>query len=1160
MPFTPAQDRAIQTKDCSMVVSAGAGSGKTTVMTERILRSVLNGSDINRYLIVTFTKAAAADVREKLYRGLMKAQAQAPSDRHIARQLMSLPAADISTVHAFCYSRIKASFSLLGITPDVRAADETESNILLEESMEKALNAGYESEKAEFLLLADAFSGRRNDKRLAETMLTMYKNLRVYPHFWDFAQALIEKLEKDCEKTRYEDTDVWATISAEAKQGVLTARESLAELCRYAEDEGEKVFLPGLYGLLDQLDTLISLFPAGYTALREAINGIKNPRVPSKGFESAEAKEYISEYKNRVFEQIKEIKTRFFLFSAETNSADMRRSLEIIKAAVSFLKEFESVYSAAKKKAGVIDFPDQEHLMLSLLEKDGEPTPLCEEMRKSFDEIYVDEYQDTNPLQDRIFTLLSRDNRFMVGDVKQSIYRFRSAHPDIFTAYCNTFGKENHPRTEKVVLRENFRCDKNIIDFCNRVFLGIPELCRQMNYEEESLVYAKDKDTGDTPVCFAVITGGADFTAEEKQKAEAVYVANEINALVSGATKNDGTPVRYGDIALLFTALKSNVSVYTKVFEECNIPCRAEKSESFLDRQEILLAVAALKTVDNPTSDIPLASAMRSPLFGFTSDEMLKIRRCVKTDCLYDCVQAAAKAWKDSREKQKRYRAFPSVRGATPVPRRILKAEGGYISRPVSDKCKKLLSRIHTWRIAAEGVPAHRFIWQFYNESGIISAVLAEDNGEKRYRNLMLLYEYARNYESVSYKGLSAFLQYLDSTEGLEEAKNPDDGGNTVKLMTIHRSKGLEFPVVFLCDTDRRFRLRDGGDTVIRKDGIGVRFSQYDGMLTRNNCVTDSLLIKEMRDQISEEARKLYVALTRARERLYITAKAENIRDLGGDMRTAQCHADWIAESVGTDSRSGYIFTQTDAETVQPQAGTQNADIFCPPETDIEKIIDFTYSLPGSNIPAKISVSEIRPGLLEEEEYTRTVKTGSVLRKPAFMGAHAVTAADKGTANHLFMQFASFENAVENGAEAEAKRLAEKGFITYEQLELMNFKALDGFFVSDLYRRMCESSELHREKRFSVLQSDICVGGTGEENILVQGVIDCFFKNPDGTYTVVDYKTDRTTDKDLLVSRHKAQISFYCSAVQRMTGGNVSKAVIYSFSMGKEIEVNITKI
>ncbi|MBR6776262.1 MAG: UvrD-helicase domain-containing protein [Clostridia bacterium] len=1151
--FTPSQQAAIETKNVSIVVSAGAGSGKTTVMTERILRSILDGRDINRYLIVTFTKAAASDVREKLYKGLMKAQAQNPADRHIARQLMSLPGADISTVHAFCFSRIKRSFSLLGITPDIRAADETEANLLLAESMEKALNQGYEKEEEGFMLLADAFSGRKSDKRFADAMLGMYKALRVYPHPWEFLDTLIASLEKDCQKPRYEDTDVCAVIMNEARECLLTARKESELLSRYAEDAGESVYLPALYGFTEDLDDTLSLFPAGYGAVKESINALKNPRFPLKGFNSPEEKEYIAQYKNKIFDEIKAIRGRYFLFSSETHIEDMKTSLRLIKAAKEFLKEFEDIYDSAKRKNGVIDFSDQEHLMLSLLEKDGNPTQLCLDMREGFDEIYVDEYQDTNPLQDRIFTLLSGDNRFMVGDVKQSIYRFRSAHPDIFRGYCNTYGKEGS-KSKKVILRENFRCDESIISFCNQVFLGIPQLCKQMNYGEESLIFAKNENTGDTPVTFTAVTGGKEMTAEEKQTAEAKYIAKEIISLI-GKPKNDGTPICYGDIALLFTALKSNISVFTEVFEKAGIPCRAEKSENLLDRQEILLAVSALKAVDNPTADIPLAAVMRSPLFGFTADEMLKIRRSVKSDCLYDCVLGAAKAWREDREKGKSYRPFPSVLGATPIPRRIVKAERGYISRDISGKCKGLLTKIHLWRISAEGTPAHRFIWQLYNESGIIPAVLAEESGEKRYRNLMLLYDYARRYEESSYKGLSAFLKYLEETETLEEAKAPDDGGNTVKLMTIHRSKGLEFPVVFIADTDREFRLRDSGDFVLRKDGIGVKFSQHNGMLTKNNCVTDSLLIKETRDQTAEEARKLYVALTRARERLYITAKCEEFSDLDGDMRTGRCHADWICRATERQDTQYCRFLSVAAEDMTVTRAKGEREGYLPPADDISARISFVYPEKGWDIPAKISVSEIRPGLLEEEEYTRTVKVSSVLRKPKSLCGQIFNAADKGTANHLFMQFASFENALKKGTEAEANRLAEKGFITPEQLALMDFKALNGFFRSDLYRRMSLSPRLYREKRFSVEESDTVVGGTGKEKILVQGVIDCFFQNPDGTYTVVDYKTDRTRDRKELVSRHKAQISFYCAAVERMTGKRVSKAVIYSFSIGDEVEV-----
>ena len=1150
--FTPSQKRAINTKGVNMVVSAGAGSGKTTVMTHRILESVLGGGDINNFLVVTFTKAAAADVREKLYRGLLKAQSENPADRHIAAQLMSLPAADISTVHSFCFSRIKQAFSVLGITPDVRAADETETDILLFESMEKALAEGYDSENPSFLLLADSFSGRKSDKPFAETMLSLYKAIRVYPHPESFSEKLISALEADCGNSSYESTRVCAVIMNEAKECISALRDRAFALAQNAERIEEPAAVPALYGFCDDIDRILALFPLGYTQVRDSINTIKNPRFPIKGFNFAENKEKLAAEKNLIFDEIKALRKRFFLFSEKVNLDDMRENLKIIKAAKEFLLRFDKIYSEAKKKAGVIDFSDQEHLFLSLLEKDGEPTSYCKELQAGFDEIYIDEYQDTNPLQDRIFSLLSKNNRFMVGDVKQSIYRFRSAHPEIFTSYCECYGGDG--KSAKVILRENFRCDKNIIDFCNRVFSAIPEINKKMNYTEESLVFAKNENTGNSPVNFTVITDGNDMSAEEKLMAEARYIASEIQSLI-GKPKNDGTPIGYGDIAILFSALKSNVSVYTKAFDEAGIPFRAEKSENFLQRREILLALSALKAVDNPTADIPLASVLRSPVFGFTADELLKIRRSVKSDCLYDCLLGAAQAHKETRDKQKTYRAFPPVLKATPIPKPIIKAEKGFIGSELSKKCKTAVKRLHIWRLNSEGVPAHRFLWQFYNESGIISAALNDESGEKRYRNLMLLYEYARRYEENSYKGLSAFIKYLDETAELEEAKTPDDGENTVKLMTIHRSKGLEFPVVFLADTDRKSRLRDSAGFVLRKDGIGVKFARYDGMVTRANCVTDSLLIKEIADQTAEEARKLYVALTRARERLYVTAKAPEAEDLGGDMRTGRCFADWIYTALEGEERPFYKYGAVRAEDISLPEKAEKIQNYLPPSEDLLKNLSFVYPNKGCDIPAKISVSEIRRGLLEEEEYTRTVRKSSVLRRPAFLGDKSVTAADKGTANHLFMQFANFENAVSDGARKEARRLCEKGFITPEQEEMMDFYALDKFFVSPLYKRMCDSPAVYREKRFSVEEKDNVVGGDGSESILVQGVIDCFFQNPDGSYTVVDYKTDRTKNVSELIDRHKAQISFYCAAVKRMTGKEVTKAVIYSFSIGDEIEI-----
>ncbi len=1151
--FTASQTEAIQNRRGSMVVSAGAGSGKTTVMTRRILESVLEGNDINRFLIVTYTKAAAADVREKLYKALMQAQTEHPENRHIARQLLSLPAADISTVHAFCFSRIKQSFSLLGLSPKVRAADETETKAIMEKAMDRALSAGYESEIAGFEILTDTLCGRKDDRRLASAMLHLYRELRVYPYMWDFADSLAAEAQAEGEKHAYEQTEVCKTVTEDAYRIILSLREQSEYLCREVEEMGETACLPALYGFTEELDTLISLFPAGYTGLREYLSTVKNPSLPRKGIINEENKAYIAEQKNKLHDVIKNLRKTCFALSAEHNLRDIRRNGVVLRAAVDFLKEFDKIYTALKKEEGVIDFADQEHLMLSLLEQNGEPTRMCLDLREYFTQVYIDEYQYTNPLQDRIFTLLSHDNRFMVGDVKQSIYRFRSAHPDIFKNYCSVYGKAEN--TTKVVLRENFRCDKNIIDFCNRTFSASESIKEELNYGEESLIFAKNENTGEHPVNLTLLLCDKEQTAEQKQESEASYIATQIKQLVT-QTKNDGSPITYGDIAVLFSALVSNAPIYMRVFEQAGIPVRTEKSENLLTKPEILLAISLLKAVDNPTADIPLASVMRSPLLGFNADEMYKIRRCAKTDCLYDCLLAASAAHKEGRLKNRHFRVYPAPSGATPIPRVLPKIFTELITPGLSRKCKDAVTRLHMWRVAAEGVPAHRFIWQLYSESGLTNAVLTEKSGEKQHRNLMLLYEYARRYEESSFKGLNAFIKHLDETEQLSEAKPADDGGNTVKLMTVHSSKGLEFPAVFLADTDRKFNLRAEGDCIVRKDGIGIKFSEYGGLLTKGNCVLDSLRIKETAEQKAEEARKLYVALTRARERLYITAKYTDENPAAGDLHTGESHSAWLLNAVWEDT----AFCRVNRVSTEGLSGEQAAPAgreAAPPKTDFAAPLRFAYTHGGTATPAKISVSQIRIGLLEEEEYVHTVSRTSVLARPEFLHKKMPTPADRGTANHLFMQFADFSAAELRGSRYEADRLAEKGYITLEQRDIMNFSALDKFFASDLYKRMVKAKRIYREKRFSLEASDIYVGGEGKEQILVQGVIDCFFENPDGSYTVVDYKTDSTTDKAELIARHKAQLGFYKIAVEKMTVGSVSQALIYSFSMGKEITVEV---
>ncbi|MGM9657571.1 MAG: UvrD-helicase domain-containing protein [Eubacteriales bacterium] len=1149
--FTQSQSAAINDTGNSVIVSAGAGSGKTTVMTERILRALLSGRDISRCLIVTFTRAAAADLRGKLYRGLMKAAAENPSDRHVARQLMLLPSADISTVHAFCFSQIRRSFADLGITPDIRAADETESAVMINEIMDKALCDSYADGDKDFLSLADALYGKKSDLRLCEAVKKLYSVLRVYPDPDSLLSGHIFELERELESGDFNTTSCAALLRDEINKLIHSLRDNTEELISYAASAGADACLPVLGSISDQLDTVIAALSADWDTLVSAADAVSFPGLPKKSDEA------VKKGKEAISGEWKKIRKKYLCRSAAVNTADMRRTLTLLKAARSLIRRFDSMYTAAKKSAGIIDFADQEHMMLELLERDGKPTQLCLSLRDSYDELYIDEYQDINPLQDRIFTLLSNGrNRFMVGDVKQSIYRFRSAHPDIFIGYRDTFGTPDFPGTARVTLRENFRCDKPIIDFANAVFGGVPGLCEAMNYPEESLIFAKSDPSGNAPVTVAAIMRNDGETASDLREREAEYIASEIERIVSSEVLCDGKRIGYGDIAVLFSALKSNSYIYTRVFADRGIPCHTEHTEGFAEQPEVLLAVSALRAVDNPTDDISLASLLRSPICLFTADELARIRGCFDGDCLYDCLLAAS-GIASPHEKGRVYRADKPVSALKRSGRQLFIARrGSGVTADTAGKCRGFLRRLREWRSVSEGMPSHRFIWYLYAESGLASAVLGEKNGERKYRSLMMLYEYARRYEEDSYKGLSAFLRWFSDSEGLSDAVSPDDGGDCVHFMTVHHSKGLEYPVVFLADADRDFTPRAQGDFIVRSDSAAVKFSEHNGMVSRSNCLYDACLIREYREETAEEARKLYVALTRARERLYVVGCPDLLPEKGSvNMYSAKSHFDWIIGAVGDASGDGLRFISVPRQTGEPSAPSDRVKVFPPIPEGLAEKLSFVYPGEGASLPSKIAVSEIRPGLLDTDEYERTVSQSIILRRPAFASDGSGTASDRGTANHVFMQFCSFGSVVRDGVCAEADRLVSLGFITPAQRELLNVGELDRFFGSGLFAEMRSSRDCRREMRFSVSESDTAVGGSGSGRILVQGVIDCFFLMPDGTYTVVDYKTDRVRSAEALIARHRAQISFYRRAVERMTGKPVSRTLLYSFCLGREIEV-----
>lgn len=1151
MNFTAKQTDAISTRDTNLLISAGAGSGKTTVLTERLIRRIKNGDSVTDFLVVTFMKAAASDIKQKLYKALIEESAKNPNDKHLFYQSTLVSEANICTISSYCLSLVKDNFALLGISPRVRVIDETESAMMLRNSADKLINEGYDNEDKSFLLLADNFSGMKNDEPLTDTMIGLYNTLRVMLNR--------EEMLVNCAKELRDDAD---TLTEKGffgtERGKIMQKRLIPMYDELLQSANDMYDFAVTVATDDKYIAPIEKFLNSIEAVREAIEtdyanyckiaeaSLATIKLAGDGCD-ADSREIVKEMKEAIVKTEKSLFERYCRGNEALIAESFNKCAEIIDAIRVFINKLDSEYEVSKLESGVLDYTDFEQKALQLLEVEDEngnsvPSELALKKQKCFKEILIDEYQDVNPMQDRIFNLLSNgNNRFMVGDVKQSIYRFRNAYPDIFLGYKEQYGdiSDKSDKGARIFLRENFRCSQTVIDYVNLLFESVTKNTPYYReYDAEWLIHASTAPDRHHPVIVAVSDKEKD-TAKESRQAEAEYIAKEILRLVNNETSDNGERLKFSDFAVMLSAMKGYSIDYEKAFQKYGIPYKNEKSENFLENPDIRLALSALKAIDDPNDDISLCSLMRSPVCNFTSDDLYRIRENLLSMPFFDAVASTALPAKKRQPKGK-YR----------LKRR-------YGEHCLAVRCRIFIKTLYSWRKKSSGVPCKEFLKDFLVSSGLLQIATVSSSRQ----SLLLLYEYSQKYESASNQGLAGFLDYIKelSKTGKQIADVARTGDeDAVSFITVHKSKGLEYKVCFVAGADKKFggKGRKAPLTVLRRKGIFFKLKN-NADLTSYDPICNILADDEEKEHLlGEELRKLYVALTRAKERLYITGCAdkgwEDKRYAPSSCKSWLEFAIYVASlgekaffdviNIGeTDTKSGYI--------------PKKHGIVIKPSKKMLDIVDFVYPYQSSvNTARKISVSELREGLLEDDEYNRslvTVPSSRVALKPAFASEDYADASDIGTANHLFMQFCDFDRIDTDGVEKEAERLLNIRMISEKQKELLNIRSLSTFFKSNLYSRIRSSKKVYREKRFSV--SDVFQ--ENGEAILVQGVIDCFFENPDGTFTVVDYKTDRVREEAELINRHKLQLSCYKRAVERMTGREVNNVLIYSFSLGKEVAV-----
>lgn len=1198
--WTKAQSEAISDRGHDLLVSAGAGSGKTAVLTERIIRRLTdreNPLDITRMLIVTFTKAAASELKERISSALSDAAAENPSDRRLTRQLFALERAQICTIHSFCLDLLRENFSNVGLRADFRIADDAEikllesglMNELIEDCYSGNIENGYEI--ADFEDLADSLTGTKGDKGLADIFLSIKHDLESYAEGTDFILNFASELEDDstrdfafsrCGREILNLTEntlsVYRDLFADAAEEV-SGDEKLAKALKPAfEADVEFIDRVSVLSSTDDFQGLCEWFD-GYSPVRFGVaRGVAlSPEVET-------AKKARDEFKK----ERQRLADKFFSLGEEEVKKTQTDTAKVLRQIHTLLSLFEKRFDEEKRRRGIVDFADLERLASKLLIKDGQPTAAALTISGCYDEIYIDEYQDVNSLQDAIFRSISRNNRFMVGDVKQSIYAFRGADPSIFESYRSGFSRtaEGAENGRTIFLSDNFRCDEPVIRFTNlvssRLFTnGTGAL---PYYPDDDLVHSKKGEETGEPVKIALIS--SETEDEDISEREAEYVAGEIKRLVGSAKKDDGSPITYGDIAILMRSARAQSDVFSTVFKRHGISLFNSTEGDLFENPEVLLALCLLNVIDNPSRDIYLAGLLKSPVFGFTLDELIRIRRHSSDGSLYD----ALRAYTD---------------------------DTGFI------KGSSFLEKLSLWRHKAGTLPVDRLVWYLYRDTDL-PALVQTDPGQTKLRlaNLTMFYEYARSFEKSSSHGLYNFIRYIndiiDNKARLSVPSASSAGTGAVRLMTIHQSKGLEFPVVFLCGTGKKFNENDLRQSIVSDRGLGIALKLSDSTgFARYDTPVRQAIAKRLGDsQLEEEMRVLYVALTRARERLYVTgtasekaldeADSDSVRLSKGTVMKNGGYLRWILLAAANYERFSHpdslpyrieIVSPTGDDAAEEAENTiRDTDMSAekaPEITDAEydrmlcERFDYTYPhMAAARLPAKLSVSRLYPELLDEDDSaklddTTDTRPSMFKRTPLFLSDKAATestAAERGTATHLFMQFCDYsrfrpgdnlDNALDT-VKDECARLGENRFITPRIASLVDTRRAAAFFTGKLFAEISSSPMVRRETRFNVklpaadfTSSEELKKALEGETILVQGVMDCFYENKDGSLTLVDYKTDfipkdmsREDAERMLVGRHRLQLTYYRSALEKISGRKVERVVIYSFGLGGEVEVS----
>lgn len=1151
MNWTKEQQEAIELKGKNILVAAAAGSGKTAVLVERIKRLILEEKcSVENMLIVTFTNAAAAEMKEKIRTAISRTLAEFAEKgdreedmRFLKKQLDNLSSANISTFHSFALDVIRRYFYIIQIEPDFKICDNTQEALLKGDALEQLVEECFEEGSPEFYHFLKCYSGDRDERKFKEIIAKCYNTIRSLPEPFEWLEESILQL-KDGEGL---------DNGPAGKQLFRIAEEKVEEarVCAASNKDIARLYeLGALTDLcekdLQQFELLSAALSTGvYETFRDAANLFKLPTMSSKIFASCEdpdtVKAMVSDNRNAAKKLVKELKDIYFSGDFAELKREMARTYDSARFLQKLLIRYDELYRDKKRAKNLADFGDIEHYAYQIL-KDDEAAAFY---RSKFTHIFIDEYQDSNVIQEALIDQIKRENNlFMVGDVKQSIYKFRLAEPEIFQTKYKNYAEGKVTDSVKIDLNKNFRSKAPVIDFIN-------DVCRKImdGYDENAALYMGDvhgHKAYDSPKLYLTQvpwTEDADMDdelkniikAEKEALAAAAIIRENLGQPIFDSKREVERPLEKKDIVILMRGVKNYGDVFYKVLTDNNVPAYVDDNDGFFDTMEINAFLSALYIIDNPKQDVPLLTLLRSEMMDFSIEEMVQIRTPQKKGSYYDAFVKYSEEGEDE-----------ALKG----------------------KCAKALATIEEWRSLSKIMPLDKLIWRLLMDTGFYIAMGAMPGGSQRQANLRALTDKALSYQKNIGGSLYGFISYIEAIKdkkvAMGQVKLLGENDDLVRIMTVHKSKGLEFPMVLLAGFCRRLNYDSVGKVPVMHKDLGIGFPIVD---PANRWYKVTLLQNMIKDRfhkeaVDEEKRILYVALTRAKDKLKILGIVNDYQKEVNDVMTQS------PKDSSYFTMSGKVICK-DLKAVSPVSDAKLVNLSTGIRRNVQKVIEYVENITDEGFVSP----EIRRLMEFEYPYAQDLLTKSKysvsqlnsaghvpvesLEKPIFTAADTkVNASARGTIYHSVLEHLDVKRAIAEGIgyiSGLIESMVTEEILLPEEAEIIDIYNIESFVKSPLVARMAQSNHIEKERHFTSKATH-----EGKE-ILVQGTIDCFFEEEDGL-VLIDYKTGnlreaRTNREDLIRARYQVQMDLYKDALQKATGKIVKETYLYLTDAGQVVKM-----